>query len=597
MLNIKNLSLAYGPKVLIEEANIQLYKGQITGLVGQNGTGKTSIFKLILGENQPESGDCELPADTLISYIEQEIENVTQELIEYVLMAHNIYAEDHSDLPEYYQLRPNAEKLLMNLGFKLEELNQPLREFSGGWQMRANLAKALFCPSDLLLLDEPTNHLDIETVLWLETWLKRYQGLAIIISHDREFLDNVTNQTVHVANKQLTLYGGNYSTFERTRAEQEMQQQKNAARTQAKIAHLQSFVDRFKAKASKAKQAQSRMKMIDKLQYSPTLNSNRSYSIEFFSPEYSSDNLLSLIDAKIGYPDKTLIENVKLQIFAKDRIGLLGKNGKGKTSLIKAIIEQTSLLAGSVEMNPKIKIGYFAQQTIDMLNTNDTPFSLISSTDKRLNQQEVYNFLGRFGFDAETSKKNVEKFSGGEKARLILASIILTKPNILFLDEPTNHLDMTMREQLAISLQDFEGAVILVSHDKFLLQSVVEDFYLIEDNQLQAFKGSLDDYQDYLLAQDPSDNLAKKTAKAKAPAAEDTFKQATKLRHEISQADRAISKLNSQLEKLNLRLEAANSANEVNQLLEINAKIESVKAELEKSEEAWLILQEELAAL
>jgi len=597
MLNIKNLSLAYGPKVLIEEANIQLYKGQITGLVGQNGTGKTSIFKLILGENQPESGDCELPADTLISYIEQEIENVTQELIEYVLMAHNIYAEDHSDLPEYYQLRPNAEKLLMNLGFKLEELNQPLREFSGGWQMRANLAKALFCPSDLLLLDEPTNHLDIETVLWLETWLKRYQGLAIIISHDREFLDNVTNQTVHVANKQLTLYGGNYSTFERTRAEQEMQQQKNAARTQAKIAHLQSFVDRFKAKASKAKQAQSRMKMIDKLQYSPTLNSNRSYSIEFFSPEYSSDNLLSLIDAKIGYPDKTLIENVKLQIFAKDRIGLLGKNGKGKTSLIKAIIEQTSLLAGSVEMNPKIKIGYFAQQTIDMLNTNDTPFSLISSTDKRLNQQEVYNFLGRFGFDAETSKKNVEKFSGGEKARLILASIILTKPNILFLDEPTNHLDMTMREQLAISLQDFEGAVILVSHDKFLLQSVVEDFYLIEDNQLQAFKGSLDDYQDYLLAQDPSDNLAKKTAKAKAPAAEDTFKQATKLRHEITQADRAISKLNSQLDKLNLRLEAANSANEVNQLLEINAKIESVKAELEKSEEAWLILQEELAAL
>jgi ATP-binding cassette subfamily F protein 3 len=597
MLNIKNLSLAYGPKVLIEEANIQLYKGQITGLVGQNGTGKTSIFKLILGENQPESGDCELPADTLISYIEQEIENVTQELIEYVLMAHNIYAEDHSDLPEYYQLRPNAEKLLMNLGFKLEELNQPLREFSGGWQMRANLAKALFCPSDLLLLDEPTNHLDIETVLWLETWLKRYQGLAIIISHDREFLDNVTNQTVHVANKQLTLYGGNYSTFERTRAEQEMQQQKNAARTQAKIAHLQSFVDRFKAKASKAKQAQSRMKMIDKLQYSPTLNSNRSYSIEFFSPEYSSDNLLSLIDAKIGYPDKTLIENVKLQIFAKDRIGLLGKNGKGKTSLIKAIIEQTSLLAGSVEMNPKIKIGYFAQQTIDMLNTNDTPFSLISSTDKRLNQQEVYNFLGRFGFDAETSKKNVEKFSGGEKARLILASIILTKPNILFLDEPTNHLDMTMREQLAISLQDFEGAVILVSHDKFLLQSVVEDFYLIEDNRLQAFKGSLDDYQDYLLAQDPSDNLAKKIAKAKAPAAEDTFKQATKLRHEITQADRAISKLNSQLEKLNLRLEAANSANEVNQLLEINAKIESVKAELEKSEEAWLILQEELAAL
>lgn len=597
MLNIKNLSLAYGPKVLIEEANIQLYKGQITGLVGQNGTGKTSIFKLILGENHPESGDCDLPAGTLISYIEQEIADVDQELIEYVLMAHNIYAEEHTDLPEYYQLRPNAEKLLMNLGFKLEELTQPLHDFSGGWQMRANLAKALFCPSDLLLLDEPTNHLDIETVIWLETWLKRYQGLAIIISHDREFLDNVTNQTVHIANKQLTLYGGNYSTFERTRAEQEMQQQKNAARTQAKIAHLQSFVDRFKAKASKAKQAQSRMKMIDKLQYSPTLNSNRSYSIEFFTPEYTSDLLLTLADGTIGYPDKVLIENVKLQVFAKDRIGLLGKNGKGKTSLIKAIIEQTSLLAGTIEMNPKIKIGYFAQQTIDMLNVNDTPFSLISSTDKRLNQQEVFNFLGRFGFDAAAAKQPVENFSGGEKARLILASIILTKPNILFLDEPTNHLDMTMREQLAISLQDFEGAVILVSHDKFLLQSVVEDFYLIEANRLQPFNGSLDDYQDYLLAQDPADNLARTSAKNAKPAPTDTFKQATKLRHEITQIDRATAKLTTQIEKLNIKLDEASKANNANQLLEINDKLDTAKLELEQAEEKWLILQEELAAL
>ncbi|TXJ03239.1 MAG: ABC transporter ATP-binding protein [Neisseriales bacterium] len=601
MLNIKNLTLAYGPKTLIEEANLQLYKGQITGLVGQNGTGKTSLFKLILGQNHPEAGDCDLPSDTLISYIEQEIEDVEQELVEYVLMAHNIYAEDHTDLPEYYSLRPNAEKLLMNLGFQLEELSKPLREFSGGWQMRANLAKALFCPSDLLLLDEPTNHLDIETVIWLETWLKRFQGLAIIISHDREFLDNVTNQTVHIANKQLTLYGGNYSTFERTRAEQEMQQQKNAARTQAKIAHLQSFVDRFKAKASKAKQAQSRMKMIDKLQYSPTISSQRNYSIEFYTPEYTSDLLVTLADGQIGYPDKPLINNVKLQIFANDRIGLLGKNGKGKTSLIKAIIEQTSLLSGTLEMNPKIKIGYFAQQTIDMLNVNDTPFSLISSTDKRLNQQEVYNFLGRFGFDAATSKQNVEKFSGGEKARLILASIILTKPNILFLDEPTNHLDMTMREQLAISLQDFEGAVILVSHDKFLLQSVVEDFYLIEDNRLQDFKGSLDDYQDYLLAQDPQDNLAKTKAKAKdaqpSSAAVDTFKQGTKLRHEITQAERSIDKLNQQIEKINVNLEQANQVGDSNKLIEWNNKLDKARAELSTAEEQWLILQEQLAAL
>ena len=595
MLNIKNLTLAYGPKVLIEEATVQLYKGQIVGLVGQNGVGKTSIFKLILGQNQAESGECDIPADLLISYIEQEIENVEQDLIEYVLLANNIYAEEHFDLPEYYQLRPNAEKLLMNLGFKLEELTKPLREFSGGWQMRANLAKALFSPSDLLLLDEPTNHLDIETVLWLETWLKRYQGLALIISHDREFLDNVTNNTLHIANKQLTLYGGNYSTFERTRAEQEMQQQKNAARTQAKIAHLQSFVDRFKAKASKAKQAQSRMKMIDKLQYSPTINSNRSYSIEFFAPEYSSDNLLTLIDGTIGYPGKVLIDKVGLQIFANDRIGLLGKNGKGKTSLIKAIIEQSSLLAGEIDMNPKIKIGYFAQQTIDMLNPNDTPYSLISSTDKRLNQQEIFNYLGRFGFDATAAKKNVEKFSGGEKARLILASIILTKPNILFLDEPTNHLDMTMREQLAISLQDFEGAVILVSHDKFLLQSVVEDFYLIEDQQLQPFKGSLDDYQDYLLKQESSAPMSKKAAKAAAEA--DSFKLGTQLRHEVTQIERNIAKLNKQIEKLNQNLLDPVIAADGKKLHEFTARLNKAQQEVAVDEEKWLALQDDLAKL
>ncbi len=595
MLYFKNLTLAYGPKVLIENANLQLYKGQVTGLVGQNGVGKTSLFKLILGENHPESGDFELPQNILISHIEQEIENVEQELVEYVLQAHYIYAENHIDLPEYYQLRPNAEKLLINLGFKHEELTKPLREFSGGWQMRANLAKALFIPSDLLLLDEPTNHLDIETVIWLESWLKRYQGLALIISHDREFLDNVTNYTLHIANRSLTLYGGNYSTFERTKAEQEMLQQKTAARTQAKIAHLQSFVDRFKAKASKAKQAQSRMKMIEKLQFSPTFNSERNYSIEFFTPEYTSDLLLTLIDGKIGYQDKTLIDKVKLQIFANDRIGLLGKNGKGKTSLIKAIIEGNSLLGGQLEMNSKIKIGYFAQQTIDMLNPSDTPFSLISTTDKKLNQQEIFNYLGRFGFDADAAKKNITNFSGGEKARLILASIILTKPNILFLDEPTNHLDMSMREELAASLQDFEGAVVLVSHDKFLLQSVVDDFYLIENNQLQQFKGSLDDYQEYLLTQEQK-TPAVKEARTEQASVADTFKRANKLKHEISQIERAIEKVSKQINKLNSLLEQTEPTDAA-KLFELNGKLEAFKAELSQHEEQWLLLQDEFTQL
>lgn len=598
MLQFKNLSLAYGPKTLFTDVNIQLYSNQRVGLVGKNGCGKTSLFKLILGENHPETGDFLLPNNTLISYIEQEINAVDTPLVEYVLLAHRIYAEEHTDLPEYYQLRPNAEKLLSNLGFQQTDLEKPLKEFSGGWQMRANLAKALFCPSDLLLLDEPTNHLDIETVMWLESWLLRYQGLAIIISHDREFLDNVTTHTIHVSNQQVTLYSGNYSNFERTRAEQIMQQQKVEERTRAKIAHLQSFVDRFKAKASKAKQAQSRMKMIEKLQYSPTMFGEHNYSIDFFEPESNPDLLVTIIDGKIGYPDKELINDVKLQIFASDRIGLLGKNGRGKTSLIKAIIDKQSLLAGDIEVSQKIKIGYFAQQTIDMLSDDETPFGLINRT-KRMTHQEVLNYLGRFGFASDAANQNVSKFSGGEKARLILASIILTRPNILFLDEPTNHLDMSMREELATALQDFAGAVVLVSHDKFLLQSVVDDFYLVDKQRLQHFSGTLDDYHDYLLKDDENDKKPSpskhETKKNNDVAA--TFKHATQLRHKITQAEREIEALNKKLAKNQHDIDIASETNDASKLGKLTTDRESLKNKLDELEENWLIYTDELASL
>lgn len=490
--------MSFGPKTLFKNVNLQLNPGQICGLVGKNGTGKTTLFKIIMGLIHSEQGDCSLPNNCLISYIEQEVENHSQELIEYVLLSNHIYSNNEDYLPEYYQLRPNAEKLLTNLGFKQEELTLSLNQFSGGWQMRANLAKALFSPSDILLLDEPTNHLDIETVMWLEDWLKSYRGLALIISHDREFLDNVTNYTINIANREIKLYSGNYSTYERTRYEHEQQTLKAQEKSLARIAHLQSFVDRFKAKASKAKQAQSRVKMIEKLQFSQSNFHDKSYSIEFFTPEYNSNLILSLLNAEIGYPSKSLIKSAKLQIFNGDRIGILGKNGQGKTTLIKSITNSLPLINGTLEINPKIKIGYFAQQMVEALSDTTTPYSLIFEQNRNLREQEILNYLGRYGFDAKSSRSDISKFSGGEKARLILAAIILTKPNIIFLDEPTNHLDIDMREELVAALNDFSGAVVLVSHDKFFLQSIVDNYYLIADGKFSRFDGDLEDYHQYL---------------------------------------------------------------------------------------------------
>lgn len=603
MLNFKNITIGYSGRILLNNTSLQLYSGQKVGLVGNNGVGKTTLLQLILGNIHSDTGDFFLPSNTLISYIEQEILAPDTQLLEYVLLANPHYRENHIDLPEYYQLPAQAEKLLINLGFSVAELQKPLKEFSGGWQMRANLAKALFNPSELLLLDEPTNHLDIETVLWLEDWLSHYNGLAIIISHDREFLDNVTTHTVAIYNQQLNLFSGNYSRYQKTRSEQEELQRKVAQRTQAKIAHLQSFVDRFKAKASKAKQAQSRMKMIEKLQVSNVVNNERDYSIEFFTPEYISNKLLTISEASIGYSDKILINNASLQIFSHDRIGLLGKNGKGKTSFIKAILDGSSLLEGNIETNPKLKIGYFAQHSIDQLDENDTPFNYIQRQNKLMSTQEVYNYLGRFGFGAEISSNSLKNFSGGEKSRLVLAAIILTKPNILFLDEPTNHLDMAMREELALSLQDYEGAVVLVSHDQFLLDAVVDNFYWIENNQLQPFAGDLEDYQKYLLQ---SDNLTAKTTSKPDKSATVTSitngnnserrKQSAKLRQQISLAEKQMLELNNTITLLNQELASPQivQPENLNKYQTLLQELDTTQTQLEEKEHLWLELQEQL---
>jgi ATP-binding cassette, subfamily F, member 3 len=588
MLSLKNLRLAYGSKVLFENGNLQLYIGQKVGLVGQNGSGKTSLFKLILGQNHPDLGDFSLSQNTYIAYVEQEIEDSDILLTDYVLNVHPLIIDEHTDLPEYYQLRPRAEKLLINLGFGQEELYLPLNNFSGGWQMRANLAKALFVPSDLLLLDEPTNHLDVETVIWLEDWLKKYSGLVIIISHDREFLDNVTNHTLSLSNKSLNLYSGNYSIFERTRAEQLLQHQQVQAKNLAKVQHLQKFVDRFSA-GTKAKQAQSRVKMIEKIQIAKNIPKDIEYDIEFLEPEYQVDKLISISNAMIGYPNKTLISGAKLDIFQTSRIGLLGRNGIGKSTLIKTFIDGTTLLDGLREMNPKVKIGYFAQHTVDGISMTDSPLSLFSREHKNKREQELRAYLGSYGFIGDKVHESIKNFSGGEKARLTIANIILHRPNIIFLDEPTNHLDMQMREELASSIQDFNGAVVIVSHDKFLLQSVVDEFYLIDNGKLDPFNGDLEEYHQFLLKKEASVNSKNKVA----PPLQNKIKPVVsknmlRLKSDLTNLEQKMQRLEDQIKVFEEQMTELATKSDNTALKETTAKYNQAKQKLDEMENKWL---------
>lgn len=596
MLSIKNLKLAYGSRILFEQATISLYKNQKVGLVGQNGAGKTSLFKMLLGNLAPDEGEYEISNNLLIGYVEQEISDDSQALVDYVLSVHPLIIEQHVDLPEYYRLQPNAEKLLINLGFKEQELYMPLSAFSGGWQMRANLAKALFIPSDLLLLDEPTNHLDVETVIWLEDWLKAYIGLALIISHDREFLDNVTTHTVSISSKRLTLYTGNYSTYENTRYLQLEQQSMLMKKSQDKIAHLQKFVDRFKAKASLAKQAQSKMKMIEKLKVTEALPRDTQFSIEFLEPDYVVDKLISIENASFGYPNKSLLNNIQFDIFQSSRIGLLGRNGVGKSTFIKGIIDSSTKISGIIHTDNKIKIGYFAQNTVDQLDFNDTPLSFFTRSNKDKKESELRAYLGQYGFSGDKIKEKIGSFSGGEKARLTIANIIYQKPNVLFLDEPTNHLDMHMREELAESIQDFTGGVVIVSHDKFLLQSIVDEFYLIKDNKLTKFDGDLEDYHKVLL-QDEA-NMQSKAKVKRADAAKPVTKNIIKLKSEIQNVEKLMHKLTQKIEALSADIVAidGSDANNQDKFNKLTNEYNKNNIKLSELEEKWLNLQTEISS-
>jgi ATP-binding cassette, subfamily F, member 3 len=520
MIRFSNISLIRGTKVLLEGADAVLNPGDRIGLIGANGSGKSSLFAVLRGELHTDKGDAEFPPQWRVAHVAQETPALDRPAVEYAIDGDttlrslekklaqaekdndgHLIGEIYAALSDAdaYTARPRAEQLLVGLGFKHEELEMPVSSFSGGWRMRLNLAQALMCPSDLLLLDEPTNHLDLDAILWVEDWLKRYPGTLLVVSHDRDFLDGVVNVILHIDQKKLKRYGGNYSDFEVQRAQSIILAAGQRAKQERERAHLQSFIDRFKAQATKARQAQSRMKMLAKMEDLAPLHVTAPFSFEFREPLRAPNPLLVLEDADAGYGDKTVLRNINFSLQSEQRYGLLGINGAGKSTLIKTIAGELQPTKGSALFNKGLAIGYFAQHQVEMLRDDQSPAWHLQKIAPQIREQEVRNFLGGFNFPGDMATGSIAHFSGGEKARLALALIVWARPNLLLLDEPTNHLDLETREALTVALAQFEGTLVLVSHDRHLLRATTDQFLIVADGGLQPFDGDLDDYRDWLL--------------------------------------------------------------------------------------------------
>ena len=532
MIHLKNVTLRRGTKVLLDHASVTLNPGEKVGLVGRNGAGKSTLFALFNGTLHEDGGDFDMPKAWRMAQVAQNMPETDQSASDFVLEGDTRLAElrqrlvaaeasgdgmemahvytDLADAGDHDAL-PRAEALILGLGFRVDELNKPVNSFSGGWRMRLQLARALMCPSDILLLDEPTNHLDLDALVWLEAWLQRYAGTMIVISHDREFLDAVTNVTLHIEHAKLTRYGSNYSGFEILRAQQMELQQASFAKQQDKIAHLQKFINRFKAQASKAKQAQSRVKALERMEKVAPLLAEAEFTFGFKEPNNLPNPMLAISEASFGYTvneaPKAILQGVSKSVLAGQRIGILGANGQGKSTLVKTIARTMPLLEGTLTEGKGLNIGYFAQQELDVLHPNDNPLEHMIRLAKELGpgssepsrEQDLRNYLGTFNFSGDMVKQSVGSMSGGEKARLVLAMIVWQRPNLLLLDEPTNHLDLATREALSMALNEFEGTVMLVSHDRALLRAVCDEFWMVGRGKVEPFDGDLDDYQKYLL--------------------------------------------------------------------------------------------------
>ena len=641
MITLSNLRLQRGQKVLLENANARIDIGQRVGIIGRNGTGKSSLFALLRGELHADAGDVIIPAHWVLAHVAQEMPETDESALDYVLagdgelvelnaeLARAEQADDgtqiahcHAELAriDAYSAPARAAQLLNGLGFAQNLQSNPVSSFSGGWRMRLNLARALMCRSDLLLLDEPTNHLDLDTVLWLEQYLKSHPATQLIISHDRDFLDALCTHTIEVAQQTLTSYKGNYTQFERTRAERLLQQQAQYAQQQRHIAHLQSYIDRFRAKATKARQAQSRIKALDRLELIAPAHLDSPFTFEFAELNDLPNPLMQTDGISLGYGDKTLLHKVAFSIQSHDRIGLLGMNGAGKSTLIKALAQELTPLTGTITTAQNLRIGYFSQQHLDTLREDESPLWHMQKLAPDENWQILRNYLGGFHFQGERVTESIRDFSGGEKARLALALLIWQKPHLLLLDEPTNHLDLDMRHALTVALQQFNGALIVVSHDRSLLANCVDDFWLVADGTVKPFEGDLDDYRAWcaqswqLFKQSTHDKKSDPNSENSESESSQNKKEARQQAAQRRNALNAAQKpLKQKLEKLEKQLEAAQKENtelqnwlaseaayapeHKDQLANAVRRNSELTAQITELEEQWLALHEELETI
>jgi len=630
MIAFRHFALRRGSRLLLSDIDLVIQSGWRLGVVGRNGCGKSSLFAALQGQLEADAGELDMPARLRLASVAQETPSLPDPAIDYVMggdvelatalrdeldaqargdteamaLAHHRIEELHG-----YDARARAGRLLHGLGFSADTHERAVSEFSGGWRVRLNLARALMAPSELLLLDEPTNHLDLDAVLWLEEWLRRYQGTLLVISHDREFLDGVITHTLHLNEGRGKLYTGNYSAFERQRAEQLRLQQIAHEREQAERAHLQSFIDRFKAKASKAKQAQSRMKRLEKMAGTEAVRAERPFHFQFAVPEKVPDSMLQMEEVSAGYPGEggqpaaVILRDVRFRLEAGERVGLLGPNGAGKSTLVKTLVGELATLGGERKVHKDLKIGYFAQHTVESLREGASPFDHLQDKAPGVGAQVLRDFLGGWNFAGDRAFESVDGFSGGERARLALALIAWDKPNLLLLDEPTNHLDLDMREALADALADFDGALVLVSHDRHLLGMVCDSFWRVADHKVEPFDGDLDDYARWLRSRGNAPKKTEADAKPSESAADRRRAAAAQResekvsRQRVKKIETRVAAIDDELAKLDQKLADPETYNgSTAELMKLGQRQAELRKEKETLEAEWLALYEQLEA-